>query len=109
MKIDDILTLTKAGWSKDEIMSVIHDDPQPEQPVDPQPEKPVDPQPEAQPEAQPEQTSLDERMKKIETSLDYVINRFNYMAVQQSEQPAQQTETVDDILASVVRGVKPDK
>ena len=62
-----------------------------------------------QPAQQPEQQPDDDRLTKLETKLDYVINRFNYLAVQQSQQPDQKDESVDDILASVVRGVKPDK
>ena len=102
MKINDIITLTQAGWTKDEIMSLVNSEAQdqPQQP-DPQPEQ----QPAAQPE-QPAQLSMDDRFAQMETKLDYVINRFNYMAVQNSQQPDQPGETVEDILASVVRGVK---
>ena len=71
---------------------------------DQQPEHPAA-QPE-QPAQQPAGVSLDDRFAQMETKLDYVINRFNYMAVQNSQQPDQPGETVEDILASVVRGVK---
>ena len=105
MKINDIITLTQAGWTKDEIMSLVNSEAQdqPQQP-DPQPEQPAA-QPE-QPVQQPAGVSLDDRFAQMETKLDYVINRFNYMAVQNSQQPDQPGETVEDILASVVRGVK---
>ena len=106
MKINDIITLTQAGWTKDEIMSLVNSEAQ-DQPKQP------DPQPEQQPAAQPEQpvqqpagVSLDDRFAQMETKLDYVINRFNYMAVQNSQQPDQPGETIEDILSSVVRGVK---
>ena len=105
MKINDIITLTQAGWTKDEIMSLVNGEAQdqPQQP-DQQPEQPAA-QPE-QPLQQPAGVSLDDRFAQMETKLDYVINRFNYMAVQNSQQPDQPGETVEDILASVVRGVK---
>lgn len=105
MKINDIITLTQAGWTKDEIMSLVNGEAQdqPQQP-DPQPEQPAA-QTAAQQE-QPAQLSMDDRFAQMETKLDYVINRFNYMAVQNSQQPDQPGETVEDILASVVRGVK---
>ena len=105
MKINDIITLTQAGWNKDEIMSLVNSEAQdqPQQP-DPQPEQPAA-QPE-QPAQQPAGVSIDDRFAQMETKLDYVINRFNYMAVQNSQQPDQPGETVEDILASVVRGVK---
>ena len=105
MRINDIITLTQAGWTKDEIMSLVNGEAQdqPQQP-DQQPEHPAA-QPE-QPAQQPAGVSLDDRFAQMETKLDYVINRFNYMAVQNSQQPDQPGETVEDILASVVRGVK---
>ena len=105
MKINDIITLTNAGWTKDEIMSLVNTEAQdqPQQP-DQQPEQPAA-QPE-QPVQQPAGVSLDDRFAQMETKLDYVINRFNYMAVQNSQQPDQPGETVEDILSSVVRGVK---
>ena len=105
MKINDIITLTNAGWTKDEIMSLVNTEAQdqPQQP-DQQPEQPAA-QPE-QPVQQPAGVSLDDRFAQMETKLDYVINRFNYMAVQNSQQPDQPGETIEDILSSVVRGVK---
>ena len=112
MKINDIITLTQAGWTKDEIMSLVNNgaqdqpqqsDPQPEQPAA-QPEQPAA-QPE-QPAQQPAPVNVDDRFAQMETKLDYVINRFNYLAVQSSQQPDQPGETLDDILSSVVRGVK---
>lgn len=105
MKINDIITLTHAGWTKDEIMSLVNGEAQdqPQQP-DQQPEQPAA-QPE-QPVQQPAGVSLDDRFAQMETKLDYVINRFNYMAVQNSQQPDQPGETIEDILSSVVRGVK---
>lgn len=103
MKIDDILSLTKAGWTKDEIMSLINPQ-QKEQPAEqpPEPEAaPADPQPAA---AAPVE---DERLSKIETQLDYAIKRLNYLSVKDSQQPDdQKTETVDDILSSIINPKK---
>lgn len=105
MKINDIITLTQAGWTKDEIMSLVNNEAQdqPQQPY-PQPDQPQQPDP--QPEQQPAPMNVDDRFAQMETKLDYVINRFNYMAVQNSQQPDQPGETIEDILSSVVRGVK---
>lgn len=108
MKIDNLVLLLEKGFSKDEIMALCGEA---------QPSAAADPAPAAQPEtaaapAQPEQAAAqpdDDRLTKLETKLDYAINRLNYMAVQGSQQPAQQQETVDDILASVVRGFKDEK
>ena len=106
MKINDIITLTQAGWTKDEIMQLVNSEKQPEQPAPEQPEQPAPEQPE---QPAPEQKPDDDKIKQLETKLDYVINRFNYMAVQQSSQPQGKDESLDDILASVVRGFQKDE
>ena len=106
MKINDIITLTQAGWTKDEIMQLVNS----EQPEQPAPEQPEQPAPEQQEQPAPEQQKPDDdKIKQLETKLDYVINRFNYMAVQQSSQPQGKEESLDDILASVVRGFQKDE
>lgn len=99
MKIEDLVSLTKMGFSRDDIMRLVGTD------------TPADPEPEQAPAADPEPAAPaapveDDRIKQLETKLDYVINRFNYMSVQQSRQPETGGETVEDILASVIRGNK---
>ena len=92
MKIDDLVLLIKAGYTKADIEALgiaMNADPVPEVPADPTPETPVQPE--------------DDRLKQLETKLDYVVNRFNYMAVQNSKQPEEKTETIEDILASVIK------
>ena len=105
MKINDIITLTQAGWTKDEIMQLVNS----EQPEQPAPEQPEQPAPEQKEQPAPEHKSDDDKIKQLETKLDYVINRFNYMAVQQSSQPQGKEESLDAILASVVRGFQKDE
>ena len=108
MSIQEIITLTNAGWTKDEIMSLTSgEQPQQTEQPDQQAEQPQQPD---QPAEQPQQPERPDRMQQLETKLDYVINRFNLLAVQQSHQPDEHKETLDDILSSVVRGTqKPDK
>ena len=77
MNISDLVLLTKAGFTKDDIMALSAGN------ADPAPE--------------------DDRLKQLETKLDYVVNRFNYLAVQNSKQPEEKTETIEDILASVIK------
>ena len=104
MKIDDILSLTKAGWTKDEIMSLINPQQEEQQPV----EQPAEPET-APPDPQPAAAAPveDERLSKIETQLDYAIKRLNYLSVKDSQQPDdQKTETVDDILSSIINPKK---
>ena len=105
MKIEDLVSLTKMGFSRDDIMRLVGTD------TPAEPAAPADPEPEQAPAADPEPAAPaapveDDRIKQLENKLDYVINRFNYMSVQNSKQPENTTETVDDILASVIRGNK---
>lgn len=107
MKIDDLVMLIKAGYTKADIESLgIAMGAEPTDVPDAVPEEaPAEVQPEAKPEA-----PKDDRITNLETKLDYVINRFNYLAVKDSQQPAANpTQSVDDILASVVRGTEKPK
>ena len=113
MTIQEIITLTNAGWTKDEIMSLTSGEQQTqpaEQPAAQPAEQPAEQQAAQPAEQKPTQPAQPDRMQQLETKLDYVINRFNLLAVQQSHQPTESKETIDDILASVVRGTqKPEK
>ena len=98
MKIEDLVTLTKAGYTKADIEALgialgqaVPNEVKPD-------EKPVE---EVKPveEAKPDE----DRLKQMETKLDYAINRLNYMSVQGSSQPEQKTESIEDILQSVLK------
>lgn len=98
MNINDLVALTKAGFTKADIeaMGLIN---QPETEV-----KEDEQKPEAAPdEAKPEIHADDDKLKALETKIDYVINRFNYMAVKDSQQPQTKEETIEDILSTMVR------
>lgn len=105
MKIEDILALTNAGWTKEEILA-LGQDPKPE---DPKPEdpKPEDPKPEDPKPEDPKPAGSSAEIEAINRRLDYVISKLNLAAVQKSQQPEEKTETVEDILASIF--AKPDK
>ena len=100
MKLDDLVLLIKAGYTKADIEQLGIAVGVPEVPEQ-TPEQPVE-----EPAPQTDVPQDNERMKNLENKLDYVINRFNYMAVQQSNQPGGQEESLDDILSSVVRGFR---
>lgn len=105
MNIQDLITLHNSGYTKEDIFKILGME-QPA-PADPPEQQPADPAPEEkQEQPKPEAAPADgDKIKQLETKLDYVINRFNYLAVQQSNQPDNgKTESVDDILSSVVRG-----
>ena len=101
MKIDDLVMLIKAGYTKADIEALgIAMGADPAEVPEAIPEEAPAEVPEAKPEA-----PKDDRITNLETKLDYVINRFNYLAVKDSQQPSvNPTQSVDDILASVVRG-----
>lgn len=108
MTIDDIVALTKAGFSKDEILALTGDPEQEKKPAEPEQEKKQekkqeDPKPD---EKKPEDSKPDEKkpadIESINKRLDYLISKMNLAAVQNSQQPgSEKKETVDDILASV--------
>lgn len=105
MTIEDIVALTKAGFSKDEILALTGDPEQEKKPEDPKPEekKSEDPKPE---EKKPEDPKPEEKkpadIESINKRLDYLISKMNLAAVQNSQQPgSEKKETVDGILASV--------
>ena len=110
MKIEDILALTNAGWTKEEILA-LGQDPKPKdpKPEDPKPEdpKPKDPKPEDPKTEDPKPAGSSAEIEAINKRLDYVISKLNLAAVQKSQQPEEKTETVEDILASIF--AKPDK
>ena len=109
MKLDDLITLHNAGYTKEDIFTILGTEQS--APADPPEQQQADPAPaETQEKPKPEAAPADEdKIKQLETKLDYAINRLNYMAVQGSQQPAGKEETIDDILASVVRGFEKEK
>lgn len=99
MKVEQLVRLVDAGFSKEEIFQLVGGvEPQPVepevQPVQDEPVKAEEPAP---------APIADDRINNLETKLDYVINRFNYMSVQNSQQPeTDKTESIDSILAKIV-------
>ena len=94
MTIEDIVALTKAGFSKDEILALTGDPEQEKKPADPEQEKkPEDPKPE---EKKPEDPKPEEEkpadIESINKRLDYLISKMNLAAVQKSQQPDEKKE-----------------
>ena len=57
MKIEDIITLINAGYSKDDIDRMVSGEPQPEPKPEPEPEPEPKPEPEQEPKPEPEPDS----------------------------------------------------
>ena len=108
MTIEDIVALTKAGFSKDEILALTEDPKPEEKHEDPKPEeKHEDPKPEEKHEDPKPEEKKPADIESINKRLDYLISKMNLAAVQKSQQPDEKKETVDDILSSIF--AKPDK
>ena len=112
MEAKDILELIRAGYTKADIdaLGIALEKPEEKKPEEKKPEekKPEEKKPE---EKKPEEKKPEEsdKVKVLETKIDYLVNRLNLLAVQNSKQKDEKTETVEEILASVVRGNKKEE
>ena len=98
MKIEDLLALTKAGWSKEEIikLSLAEQEAPKEAEEIPQPEEAPIEAPAEAPKEDPSSAKIDDVIAKLET----LASGMEKMAIQNSRLP--ERETVDDILASII-------
>lgn len=104
MKIEDLLALTKAGWSKEEIIKLsLAEQEAPKEAEEPIPQ-PVEEAsakaPEEAPKEDPASAKIDDVIAKLET----LASGMEKMAIQNSRLP--ERETVDDILASIINPTK---
>ena len=92
MDAKDILELIRAGYTKADIdaLGIALEKPEEKKPEEKKPEE-------------------SDKVKSLETKIDYLVNRLNLLAVQNSQQKDEKTETVEEILASVVRGNKKEE
>ena len=99
--INDVLDLARAGYNREEIAALLGAAPQDPDPK-PEPAKKPDPAPEPQPAPQPEpQPTPQPDMAALVARMDELTKTIQATNVLQSRQPA--PETVDDILASIIR------
>ena len=110
MDAKDILELIRAGYTKADIdaLGIALEKPEEPKPEEPKHEekKPEEHKPENKEEQKPEES---DKVKALETKIDYLVNRLNLLAVQSSQQKDEKTETVEEILASMVRGNKKEE
>lgn len=111
MKAEDVLELIRAGYTKADIdaLGIALEKPEEKKPEE---KKTDEPKPEKKDESKPEkkdEPKPDDKVTALETKIDYLVNRLNLLAVQTSKQKDEPTETVDDILASMVRGNKKEE
>lgn len=92
MKVEEVIKLIDAGYSKEEIDKMLQPEPEPkpDPKPDPKPEPKPDPKPKAEPEIDPVLKELQDLKKAV-----YAMNIMN------SAQPEQ--KSVDDILAASLK------
>ena len=109
MTVQEIIELTKAGWTKMEILqlagaSAPKDEPKETPKDDPKETPPKDEPKETPPDDAPKSISTDQKIMELITKLDQKVDNISSGIqkgnLQASRQPKQ--ETVDDALASII-------
>lgn len=103
MKIDDVLTLAKMGFTKDEILKLadIGDDADPTPKQKPEPKPEPEPEPEPTPEPKPEPTPKpDDYYAKISEQMAGILSAIQKSNITMDQQP--QPMTAEDALASII-------
>ena len=121
MNISDILELTKAGWTKEEIMRIAeikdaekieHPEAKPETKEEVKPETKDEAKPETKEEAKPEtkeeakpetkETETDKLLKALGIKLDAMTNAIQNSNVNNIEQGTVNVLTAEDVIASII-------
>ena len=104
MNIDDVLVLARAGYNAEQISTLARGmnpapvapaEPAPVAPAEPAPVAPAEPAPVAPAEPASSNAELLNAIKGLETTI-------KGLAVATTSQPAPKSETVDDIIASII-------
>jgi hypothetical protein len=99
MKLEQLITLINAGYTKDEISAMLqaeHPEPTPEPTQEPKPEPKPEPTPE--PKKEPEQDPI----KALQAELKSLRDEIHKSNIAKSEQP--KPRSVDEILAEAMKG-----
>lgn len=103
MKIDDVMKLVNAGFSKDEIVKYFGDDePAPEATPEPAPAPELAPAPEATPEPAPAPDAMKEVLDSFLDSFKTVIKDINAANIAGSSMPDHHHESAEEVLASII-------
>ena len=92
MKVEEVIKLIDAGYSKEEIDKMLQPEPEPKPKTEPDPEP--DPEPKTEPKPEPE---IDPVLKELQ-DLKKAVYAMNIMNSAQPEQ-----KSVDDILAASLK------
>ena len=103
MKIDDVMKLVNAGFSKDEIIKYFGDD---DSAPEATPEGTPEPAPASEPVPAPEPAPAPDAMKEV---LDNFLNSFKTVVddikaanIGKSSMPEQHYESAEEVLASII-------
>ena len=100
MKVEEVIKLIDAGYSKEEIDKMLQSEPEPkpEQNTEPKPEQNTEPKPEPKPDSEPKpEPAVDPVLKELQ-DLKKAVYAMNIMNSAQPEQ-----KSVDDILAASLK------
>lgn len=99
MKIDDVMKLVNAGFSKDEIIKYFGDDERtPEATPEPEPA----PAPEATPEPAPAPDAMKEVLDNFLNSFKTVVDDIKAANIAGSSMPEQHHDSAEEVLASII-------
>lgn len=113
MNISDILELTKAGWTKEEIIALAKvndaekiEHPEPNEEPKPEPkEKKEEPKPESKEEKEeqkPEPNETEKLLKALGIKLEAMTSAFQNSNVANMEQEKANVLTADDVVAQMI-------
>jgi DNA-binding transcriptional MerR regulator len=101
MKVEEIIKLLDAGYSKDEIMEM---NKEPEQQEESQePEQAAQPEPEQQPEQQEDMTAA---VKEFKSAIEDLKKEFIAANIMASNQAGDQTATAETAVANIINPFK---
>ena len=100
MKIDDIIALTKAGFTKEEIMQLVTDTAPDDEGTNNNEQKKVDEQPKEEPSKKELESVKDPRIDDVISKLEKLTSGMEKLAIKTSEMPKR--ETTEEALASII-------
>lgn len=100
MKIEDIIALTNAGWSKEEIIKMSELEQKEPEKKEPEQKEPEKKEPEQKEPEKKEPEQKEDKMAEILQRLEQISSGIQKGAIRDSQQP--QRESVEDALAKII-------
>lgn len=113
MKIDDVITLLNAGYTREEIQQMEaagSDFSHTSGPTDPEPAAQPEPEPAADPAPDPNRMpgadladAFDQAISRMNSMFDEKLKQIQTANLQAARQPEDKTRTVDDIIGDIIK------